>query len=395
MKLRILLFIILSLLFSAQGFVLSADYLDMTINEIAWMGTSNSYNDEWIELYNNTDFPINLNNWTLKAADGKPEIILSGSIPANGFYLLERTNDDSAPNITADQIYTGALNNDGEHLKLFDVRNNLIDEINCNDNWFAGDKNKNQTMEKINPLLSSDSSNWQTSKNPDGTPKATNSLFVKRESESEQGEQKSYPANIIFSEILPSPKGPDSENEYIEIFNKNDFEVDLSGWNIKDSVGTVNGFGFPEKTIIKAQSYLIVLRPETKIILNNDGDSLSLIQPDGAVADAVNYEKAENGQSINLIGSEWIWSQETTPGKANIIKTPTDPEEEKIVLKEKSSEIKENNDSKELASVLRQIPENNNDFPRLFLIALTVAVFSAVMILLLKKTMQKLIFEKK
>src|SRR4030042_7178446 len=32
---------------------------------------------------------------------------------------------------------------------------------------------------------------------------------------------------IIFNEILPSPEGPDETEEWVEIFNKNDFEVYL------------------------------------------------------------------------------------------------------------------------------------------------------------------------
>ena len=31
-----------------------AALLDIVVNEVAWMGTTTSYNDEWIELYNST-----------------------------------------------------------------------------------------------------------------------------------------------------------------------------------------------------------------------------------------------------------------------------------------------------------------------------------------------------
>jgi hypothetical protein len=65
--------------------------LDVVINEVAWSGTACSTYDEWIELYNNTGSPIDLNGWTLQ-----------GTIPAHGSYLLERhpvwldTDDRSA-----------------------------------------------------------------------------------------------------------------------------------------------------------------------------------------------------------------------------------------------------------------------------------------------------------
>src|SRR5438093_2934024 len=94
--------------------------LQVVVNEIAWMGTSTSAADEWIELINNTPGAINLSGWTLTAADGTPSIALSGSIPAGGYFLLERTDDTTVPGVTADQIYTGALGNTGEILALRD-----------------------------------------------------------------------------------------------------------------------------------------------------------------------------------------------------------------------------------------------------------------------------------
>ncbi len=141
---------------------------DIVINELAWMGTTNSANDEWIELYNTIGQEIDLTGWALTAADGTPNISLEGTIAANGYFLLERTDDSSAPNITADQIYTGALSNSGEKLELRDEQNNLIDSVDCSGGWLAGDNSTKQTMEKI-------SDNWQTSQDAGGTPKVQNS----------------------------------------------------------------------------------------------------------------------------------------------------------------------------------------------------------------------------
>src|SRR3989344_6988032 len=78
------------------------------INEIAWMGNSNSANDEWIELKNTTLEGVDLSGWILKSPDGKLNIPLTGILLSNSFYLLERTDDTSVPNITADFIYKGA-----------------------------------------------------------------------------------------------------------------------------------------------------------------------------------------------------------------------------------------------------------------------------------------------
>lgn len=141
----------------------------VVINEICWVGTEKSSNDEWIELYNNSDFPINLAGWKLMAEDGTPKIQLSGTIPSKGFFLLERTDDQTLASIPADLIYKGALENRGEALKLFDKNGNLVDKADFQSGWPEGDIISKATMER------SQTGEWQTSQNPYGTPRAENS----------------------------------------------------------------------------------------------------------------------------------------------------------------------------------------------------------------------------
>ncbi len=156
--------------------LVKSEGLDVVINEIAWMGTENSANDEWIELYNNSEKTINLGGWILKTADKTPKINLKGTIPAKGFYLLERTDDETVLDIKADLIYKGSLNNKGEYLKLINLQEKVVDEIDCSSKWFVGDNKTKRTMERINSLfLGNDPKNWQTSHNPEGTPKSKNS----------------------------------------------------------------------------------------------------------------------------------------------------------------------------------------------------------------------------
>ncbi len=148
--------------------VKAASQGDVVINELAWMGTQNSANDEWIELYNKSATAVDLTGWTLTAVDGQPNISLSGSITAGGYFLFERTSDDTVSGVTADQIYTGALSNSGEILELRDGAGNLIDKIDASAGWSAGDNATKATMER------KDDGSWQTSALVGGTPKAQN-----------------------------------------------------------------------------------------------------------------------------------------------------------------------------------------------------------------------------
>lgn len=76
-----------------------------------------------------------------------------------------------------------------------------------------------------------------------------------------------YPSGIIINEILPSPKGSDAEEEWIEIFNQGNSEAELAGWKIADSTGTVKTYTFPQGTVIPSQGFLLLSRPLTKITL--------------------------------------------------------------------------------------------------------------------------------
>jgi len=137
----------------------------VVINEIAWMGTQASSDDEWMELLNTTGQPIDLTGWTLRAVDGTPEITLSGTINPYNFFLLERTDDTTIKDHPAHQIYTGALSNLGEDLELRDSNGNLIDLVSAatNGGWFAGDNTTKASMERIDPNVSGNNpNNWET-----------------------------------------------------------------------------------------------------------------------------------------------------------------------------------------------------------------------------------------
>lgn len=122
---------------------------NVVINEIAWMGTNVSANDEWIELENTGTEVADLTGWRLEAADGQPSIALSGSIGAAGYFLLERTNDETVPGIAADVIYTGALSNSGEKLALKNAAGTLVDSIDAVNGWPAGNNTTKETMQRL------------------------------------------------------------------------------------------------------------------------------------------------------------------------------------------------------------------------------------------------------
>ena len=375
----------LLLLFFLPSYLQASQPPKVLINEIAWMGTAVSANNEWIELWNGTDSPLSLEGWALKAFDGTPEIQLEGEIPAKSFFLLERTDDNTLPGIAAGQIYAGALQNTGEKLELFNELGELIDSVDCSSGWLAGDNSTKQTMERID-------SGWQTSQSPGGTPKKQNAIQQEEpqpkpepellpQEEAQPGLKPIvYPSGILINELIPSPEGTDALEEWIELKNADDAEVNLSQWKIQDTMGSVTTYTFPEGTKISPNGFLVLSRPTTKITLNNDGDGLLLIQPNGNILDTVKYEKAPRGQSYNRIRAAWVWSAAPTPGKENLASLPLLEQEAAEAEKEKAKDPQ-----KQLAAVSEPISKENPLSLLVLLTALAVAFFSGTIILIIKK----------
>lgn len=131
----------------------------------------------------------------------------------------------------------------------------------------------------------------------------------------------SYPGNIFINEILPSPEGSDTENEFIELFNANNFSVNISGFKIKDTVGAVKTFIIPEGTTILANNFLVFKSSQTKLSLNNAGDGVELLNPKGVVVDSTDFGKSQSGQSWSKSEAGFLWTAKPTPGQENIILT--------------------------------------------------------------------------
>ncbi len=139
---------------------------EVIVNEIAWTGSAGNANAEWIELRNTGSTAVSLEGWSLSAEDGSPAITLVGTIVAGGFFLLERTSDESVPGVTADQIYSGALGNSGETLTLKNSSGQSVDVVSGGENWenVGGDNTTKDTAQRT-------STGWITGS---PTPRAAN-----------------------------------------------------------------------------------------------------------------------------------------------------------------------------------------------------------------------------
>ena len=330
---------------------------DVVVNEVAWMGNTASTTREWIELFNNTNSNFNLSNWTLSWQHGSvasSTVILTQSIAPFDYYLLERIDDGTVPSIAADQIYTGSLNNSGERMELRDDAGNLIDFIDYFSNWFAGDNGNKYTMSRIDPVSSGNTqANWKNSEQVNGTPRALNFSTtttppsLPAQSTGGSGSvpliiQESQVQNLSSIKINEFAVDPEADDEWVELYNTGLDNLDLAGAMICDSR---NSTSTCKKIIgsIGPNRWLFV-DLLTRSFLNNGGDSVIFKDVAGNILDRVDYADElipDEGQSLARKAdgidtdndSDWVVTDNLTPGAANIILDDTSATNSSTVVK--------------------------------------------------------------
>ncbi len=119
---------------------------------------------------------------------------------------------------------------------------------------------------------------------------------------------------IIINEILPNPVGSDDQ-EWIELYNPNNQNINLNNWTINDVSSSFN-----LKKVIGAKNYLLIKRSESKITLNNSSEKLQLLDCQENLIWETFYTESFEGQSYSYdkITEGYFWTEEQTPEKKNI-----------------------------------------------------------------------------
>jgi len=115
---------------------------------------------------------------------------------------------------------------------------------------------------------------------------------------------------VFFYEVLPNPVGKDTGAEWIKLYNPTNEPINLSGWQIKDA--SAKTFIFKEKEITP-NGFLTLSSEETKIILNNSGDSLFLYDQNNQLIDKASYDvSVAEGDILHREGNSFILDQAQT-----------------------------------------------------------------------------------
>ncbi len=228
--------------------------------------------DDWVELYNATDQPINLNGYFLSDSHGNetkyvfPDIVIG----ANGYLIIW----------CDDQIDQGELHapfrlsSSGEEVGLYNPDTTSVDYVRFGDT--PGDisigryPNGSGPFNKLIPTFNS-------------------------------GNVNSVSPGLVINEYQATNESTaqDQWGEYadwVELYNNNSQPINLSGYFLSDKIGDPTQFQFPD-TVLNPDSYLIIwcdqglMEPglHTFFKLGSDGDDILLSNSDTLTIDYVRY----------------------------------------------------------------------------------------------------------
>ncbi len=151
---------------------------EIIINEVMY-DPGNGYRGEFVELYNDGDYPVNLSGWKISDSTSTDDLecFNGGStvIAPKGYAVITPKNTSVTPLgnsthlATDDKRIGNGLNNDGDIVSLIDINGNLTDRIDYSQMPWC---DENRSLERISP----DESYWNGSLEEGGTPGYANSV---------------------------------------------------------------------------------------------------------------------------------------------------------------------------------------------------------------------------
>ncbi|KKL67357.1 hypothetical protein LCGC14_2135790, partial [marine sediment metagenome] len=199
--------------------------------------------------------------------------------------------------------YTGQLNNGGERITLAERFGATIVDFTYDNSgaWPGRADDTGSSLELIDPAGDyNDSENWRPSTEYGGSP----------------GRQGVGPmTSVVVNEVASRTTSPDTDA--IELFNPTETEIDVGGWYLSDSAGTLKKFRIPPGTILQPGGYVYyteddfnpsggvdpLLHPNDFALNGPHGDDVWLTEatPSGkliAFADHIEVPPADVGETI-------------------------------------------------------------------------------------------------
>ena len=184
---------------------------------------------DYIELYNHSDEAVNIGGCFLSDSRGTNKFMIPANtvIPGKGYFAF------------AEDRLGFALNSEGETIYFWNAeQTRVIDAV------------------RYGPQANG----VATGRFPDGAP-----VFSELSSRTPGMPNLGLLIrDVVINEIMFNPVSGDSNDEYVELYNKGTHSIDVSGWQFVDGID----YTIPIHTVIPKGGYLVVARSAARLLAN-------------------------------------------------------------------------------------------------------------------------------
>jgi hypothetical protein len=345
---------------------------DLVISEFRFFG-SGGESDEFIEIFNPTSAPVNLNGWKLNGANssgnfGNRYTFSSDVLLQPGqHFLFAHTGYDDA--VEPDAVYlTGIVNNGGAALIRPDT--SIADQVglstgtlyqepppleplssNVDQSYERNPDNSGSCVDSNNNASDfflrnpsdpqNTSSPIQTCGNPTPTPTST-PTSISTPTQTPTATSTSTPSSsplVLINEVAWSGTSANANDEWIELYNPGSSPVNITGWHLYGDDNTLNRVGSPDIPLsgtINPNTYFLLERDQlsTSITANqvytssgdllNTGERLYLKDSAGNTVDTANLDGGTwpagtaspnyaSMERVGTTGNQWVTYGGTIP----------------------------------------------------------------------------------
>ncbi len=285
---------------------------EVMTNNVSAVETEKGNYQSWIEFYNDSDVDIDLSDFTLlikqNGQNYKFNFAVNSVVKPYGYrvFIFDSDNNDSQKYINFD------IKNSPAKLllsRIFNHSETLVDSIDLPsmdaDYSFAELDN---TSEKW--MIFSHSTYNSTNVGMDKYTKIYINEFMAKNNSTLADEDGEY-------------------DDWIELYNPNNYEIDLSGYYLSDEIDEIDKWRIPNGVTIDANSFLLFWADKDKkqghmhadFKLSGDSGYVVLSNSYDIIVDSVYYIDADTDESFARNGDgvpEWIKAHVPTPNRSNI-----------------------------------------------------------------------------
>jgi len=277
---------------------------EIRINELLPNPAGTDTEGEWIELYNDGSSPVELAGWKVQDNSStvytvSEDTLQLTSIGPHDYFVIPRIASKLSLNNTG-----------GDIVKLFWPDGQLADVM-----LYSEEATEGHSYARFPWGWQWAQPTQKTENAVIGNPGAFSDAAVDLPDEVSPDEtvvnQNVYTGDgVLIDRILPNPAGND-DDEWIELSNTSSSTIALLGWQIDDAPGGSRPYIIGSDAVIAAHATRIIRREESGIVLNNDGDTVRLLSPDGAVKQEISYRVAPENTVYRLLDNgSWAWGPE-------------------------------------------------------------------------------------